>query len=527
MSMFNPPHYTGARQPAQYVLPPEQPSTNGQTSQQVSPQQIQYQQQPQPLERHPEASRFPPSPSIHHAQQTGLNNHAQQQQQQQQQSTTTMQTSGQQETSATSPVVTNSTATQQSQPTQQLPSPSNAVSELQPTYPTAPPPTSETPSHLANAYPFTSTLRTIPTDSATPPSKRSRGRPRKWAREEDRRAAEAQRRRDTNKAKKYGLPMPPRPVGTYVPPPGDATDPNRGPYVYFDKDYGHHTPGTEGALTARDVIVNWLARDGNWNRWNKWSVPERETVCRELQAEMAGHGMCEREILSIRQQVSFLQRGARDARRFEVEGPTTELLRAAVAEEPLLPITISETSHPDGDEGPTAAPAPDPHADVGHLDMMDLGAMHDSPSAVALAHTTLGQALRSVEPWRGSQEPSEQELAEVTSRANQLLGGPSPLTPSAANNAAHRPPTGSGGRVLTKREAEAWELEKLQIKQKLELEKEDRRAKEKISERELHLQSIKAFRELLQDGLTRNQAGSLVFAEDWPRIKAQWESEAE
>jgi hypothetical protein len=50
---------------------------------------------------------------------------------------------------------------------------------------------------------------------------------------------------------------------------------------------------------------------------------------------------------------------------------------APMAEEPLLPITISETSHPDGDEGPTAAPAPDPHADVGHLDMMDLGAMHD------------------------------------------------------------------------------------------------------------------------------------------------------
>lgn len=100
--------------------------------------------------------------------------------------------------------------------------------------------------------------------------------------------------------------MPPRPVGTYVPPPGDGSDPNRGPYVYFDKDYGHHTPGTEGALTARDVIVNWLAKEGNWNRWNKWTVPERETVCRELQTVMASHGMSEREILSIRQQVSSM-----------------------------------------------------------------------------------------------------------------------------------------------------------------------------------------------------------------------------
>lgn len=188
--------------------------------------------------------------------------------------------------------------------------------------------------------------------------------------------------------------------------------------------------------------------------------------------------------------------------------PYYERLRAAVAEEPLLPITISETPHHDEEAH---------DHDVGHMNMMDLGAMHDSPSTVALANTTLGQALRGVEPWRGSQEPSEQELAEVTSRANQLLGGPSAPSQRAS----------AGGRVLTKREAEAWELEKLQIKHKLELEREDRRAKEKISERELHLQSIKAFRELLQDGLTRSQAGSLVFAEEWPRIKAQWESEAE
>ena len=243
------------------------------------------------MERQPEASRFPPSPSIHHAQQTGSNDYAQAPQQ----------ASVQQGVSATSPVVTNSTTAQPSVSTQQQP-PTNGSSEQQPTYPNVAQADPSTSSHLANAYPFTST-RPAPTDTATPPSKRSRGRPRKWAREEDRRAAEAQRRRDTNKAKKYGLPMPPRPVGTYVPPSGEVTDPDRGPYVYFDKDYGHHTPGTEGALTARDVIVNWLATEGNWNRWNKWSVPERETVCRELQAEMAGHGMSEREVLSIRQQV--------------------------------------------------------------------------------------------------------------------------------------------------------------------------------------------------------------------------------
>jgi hypothetical protein len=182
-------------------------------------------------------------------------------------------------------------------------------------------------------------------------------------------------------------------------------------------------------------------------------------------------------------------------------------------------VTVSEThAHDEGTHG----------HDTGHLDMMDLDNINGSPSNANLANTTLGQALRGVEQWRGSQEPSEQELAEVTSRANQLLGNSST---SNGQGHSHRstagPAANQPSRVLTKREAEAWELEKLQIKQKLELEKEDRRAKEKISERELHLQSIKAFRELLKDGLTRNQAGSLVFAEDWQRIKAQWDDEAE
>lgn len=199
--------------------------------------------------------------------------------------------------------------------------------------------------------------------------------------------------------------------------------------------------------------------------------------------------------------------------------PYYERLRAAVAEEPLMPVTVSEThAHDEGTHD----------HDNGHLDMMDLEHINDSPSNAALANTTLGQALRSVEQWRGSQEPSEQELAEVTSRANQLLGNSStPNGQAQSHRSTAGPATNPTSRVLTKREAEAWELEKLQIKQKLELEKEDRRAKEKISERELHLQSIKAFRELLKDGLTRNQAGSLVFAEDWQRIKAQWDDEAE
>lgn len=78
---------------------------------------------------------------------------------------------------------------------------------------------------------------------------------------------------------------------------------------------------------------------------------------------------------------------------------------------------------------------------------------------------------------------------------------------------------------MTKREAEAWELEKQQIRQKLELEREDRKDKAKISARELHLQSIKAFRELLRDGLTKNEAGRMVWQEAWPAMKRQMSEE--
>lgn len=144
--------------------------------------------------------------------------------------------------------------------------------------------------------------------SSTPPSKK-RGRPRKWAREEDRRAAEAQRRRDKNLNKNHGIPLPPRPQGTYQPPPAppesETGQPSstRTPYIYFDRDYGHHTPGAPGALSARDVLVNWLAADGNWSLWGTLTVVERDAVCRELKAVMEGHGMTEREVGSIKQQV--------------------------------------------------------------------------------------------------------------------------------------------------------------------------------------------------------------------------------
>lgn len=170
---------------------------------------------------------------------------------------------------------------------------------------------------------------------------------------------------------------------------------------------------------------------------------------------------------------------------------------------------------------------------------MDLDTIHRSPSTAALANTTLGQVLRSVEQWRGSQEPSEREIADVTSRANQLLGTAPTVHVASNPNAAQpvqRPSVPAmppfvpaipqpAMKAMTKREAEAWELEKQQIRQKLELEREERKDKAKISARELHLQSIKAFRDLLRDGLSKNAAGRMVWQEAWPAMKRQMSEE--
>ncbi|KAJ9112101.1 hypothetical protein QFC22_006401 [Naganishia vaughanmartiniae] len=414
-------------------------------------------------------------------------------------------------------------------------------------------------------------------DTTSSSSRRSRGRPRKWASEADRRAAEAQRRRDTALAKKFGLPLPPKAAGTFQASPSEESDAartnsrstsTRNPYVFFDKDYGHHTPGSEGAVSARDLIVNWLARDGNYKAWSKWTVPERDLVCKEFQVEMERHGMAEREILSIRQQITFIQRGAREARKFEIahqhdelspnelrkvtplldehttpqqamvklRWPYYEKLKDHVLAESLLQVT---------DIPPQ--PNEQSHDDAGNMDMtidmdnIDHNLSGPSTSLTAtLADTTLAQALRSVGTWRGASDPTEQEIAAVTSRANQLIHA---AVPGSIQNQPGNPTTTQQQTTTTprtpapapavqpatsrKRDAEAWDLEKQQIRQKLELEKEDRRAKERIAERELHLQSIKAFMELLRDGLTRNQAGRVVWQDAWPAMKKSMDEEDE
>lgn len=206
-----------------------------------------------------------------------------------------------------------------------------------------------------------------------------------------------------------------------------------------------------------------------------------------------------------------------------------------MADEPI-PATGS------GDDGTPDHPRSHDQDDSGQVDItMDLETIHRSPSSAALAGTTLGQALRSVEQWSPVQvqvqEPSEQEIADVTSRANQLLATTTGTTiPNAPAQPTHRssvstaPPSIPAqshplSKAMNRREIEAWELEKQQIRQKLELEREDRRDRARISARELHLESIKAFRELLRDGLTKNEAGRMVWQEAWPTMRRQMSEE--
>lgn len=210
--------------------------------------------------------------------------------------------------------------------------------------------------------------------------------------------------------------------------------------------------------------------------------------------------------------------------------PYYEKLKDHVLAESLLQVT--DISRP-AEQSPTDA---DGNMDMSmNMDNIDHDLAAPSASLVStLADTTLAQAFRSVGQWRGTSDPTEQEIAAVTSRANQLIDAavPGDTLDQPGNPSAQQQQTTPRPKVPTiqpttpatpatsrKRDAEAWDLEKQQIRQKLELEKEDRKAKERIAERELHLQSIKAFMELLRDGLTRNQAGRVVWQDAWPAMK--------
>ena len=70
-------------------------------------------------------------------------------------------------------------------------------------------------------------------------------------------------------------------------------------------------------------------------------------------------------------------------------------------------------------------------------------------------------------------------------------------------------------------ERERWELEKQQARQKLELEKEQLRRNDRIQEQEAHIALVKMFRSLIADGLSKNQAGRVVWRDTWQTMKAE------
>lgn len=70
-------------------------------------------------------------------------------------------------------------------------------------------------------------------------------------------------------------------------------------------------------------------------------------------------------------------------------------------------------------------------------------------------------------------------------------------------------------------ERERWELEKQQARQKLELEKEQLRRNDRIQEQEAHIALVKMFRSLIADGLSKNQAGRVVWRDTWQSMKAE------
>lgn len=136
---------------------------------------------------------------------------------------------------------------------------------------------------------------------------RKRGRPRKYFDEASRRAAEVARRK---RAKYGGNPDESdgtSEYGTAGPAPSarPATKKEeRRPYLHYQMDYGHYDSSKPDALTARDVMVNWLGSGRNFADWLEWGMEKRNEVALELREELKSHGMLDRDTVSIKQQVS-------------------------------------------------------------------------------------------------------------------------------------------------------------------------------------------------------------------------------
>lgn len=69
-------------------------------------------------------------------------------------------------------------------------------------------------------------------------------------------------------------------------------------------DYGHYDSSKPDALTARDIMVQWLSTGTNFADWLEWPMEKRNEVALELREELKSHGMLDRDTVSIKQQAS-------------------------------------------------------------------------------------------------------------------------------------------------------------------------------------------------------------------------------
>ena len=130
-------------------------------------------------------------------------------------------------------------------------------------------------------------------------SSRRRGRPRKYHTPEDRLAEKNRRRRERERARKAGedpVDVPPRPANYTAPKP-------------YDRDYGKYDITDPEALTARDVVVDWLAENDTYIKWLQASTfMDKAVLTKQIQDKLKEHGMLERDASSLRQHVRMRER---------------------------------------------------------------------------------------------------------------------------------------------------------------------------------------------------------------------------
>lgn len=156
-------------------------------------------------------------------------------------------------------------------------------------------------------------LPTSAFDAATQPeasTQRKRGRPRKYFDEESKRAADQERRRKKRRSDGAGDDSSDDDGGADSEAngaSGTGKKDERRPYLHYQMDFGKYDNTKPGALSARDVVVNWLADGTNFKDWLSWSMDKKNEVAQTLRKELKEHGMLDRDTVSIKQQVSCSQ----------------------------------------------------------------------------------------------------------------------------------------------------------------------------------------------------------------------------